>query len=116
MWCCSISPDDNPDSTQRRDRRTSSFGLGDPVEPRHTSRSVGWRVRGRACAVESDQSKWDPLRAEKDIEVGKYYMKKGDLDAAIDRFQDTTDAKPGYAIPFLYLAKLTRKKERRSRQ
>lgn len=57
-----------------------------------------------------DQPKWDPLRAEKDIEVGKYYMKKGDLDAAIDRFQDATDAKPGYAIPFLYLGEAYEKK------
>lgn len=50
-----------------------------------------------------DQPKWDPLRAEKDIEVGKYYMRKGDVDAAIDRFLDATEAKPGYAIPFRYL-------------
>jgi hypothetical protein len=41
-----------------------------------------------------DQPQWDPLRAEKDLEVGKYYMKKGDVDAAIDRFEDATTAKP----------------------
>jgi len=46
---------------------------------------------------------WDPMRAEKDIEVGKYYMRKGDVDAAIDRFQDAAEAKPGYALPFRYL-------------
>src|SRR5215471_16105227 len=39
-----------------------------------------------------DQPTWDPLRAEKDIEVGQYYMRKGDVDAAIDRFQDATTA------------------------
>jgi tetratricopeptide (TPR) repeat protein len=50
-----------------------------------------------------DQPKWDPLRAEKDIEVGKYYMKKGDYDAAIDRFQDAAESKPGYAIPYRFL-------------
>ena len=63
-------------------------------------------------AVESapDQPKWDPLRAEKDMEVGKYYMKKGDIDAAIDRFEDATEAKPGYAIPFLYLGEAYEKK------
>jgi hypothetical protein len=36
-----------------------------------------------------DQPAWDPLRAEKDLEVGQYYMRKGDVDAAIDRFQDS---------------------------
>jgi tetratricopeptide (TPR) repeat protein len=57
-----------------------------------------------------DQPMWDPLRAEKDLEVGKYYMHKGDLDAAIDRFQDATNAKPGYALPFRFLAEAQEKK------
>ena len=57
-----------------------------------------------------DQPTWDPLRAEKDLEVGKYYMKKGDLDAAIDRFEDAAAAKPGYAIPYLYLGEAQEKK------
>ena len=57
-----------------------------------------------------DQPAWDPLRAEKDLEVGQYYMRKGDLDAAIDRFQDATTAKPGYAIPFRFLAEAQEKK------
>lgn len=57
-----------------------------------------------------DQPIWDPLRAEKDLEVGQYYMRKGDLDAAIDRFQDATAAKPGYAIPFRFLGEAQEKK------
>jgi tetratricopeptide (TPR) repeat protein len=57
-----------------------------------------------------DQPTWDPLRAEKDIEVGQYYMRKGDVDAAIDRFQDATTAKPGYAIPFRYLGEAQEKR------
>jgi tetratricopeptide (TPR) repeat protein len=63
-------------------------------------------------AVESapDQPKWDPLRADKDIEVGKYYMNKGDVDAAIDRFMDAIDAKPGFALPFRYLGEAYERK------
>ena len=57
-----------------------------------------------------DQPMWDPLRAEKDLEVGQYYMRKGDLDAAIDRFQDAALAKPGYAIPFRFLGEAQEKK------
>lgn len=57
-----------------------------------------------------DQPAWDPLRAEKDLEVGRYYMRKGDIDAAIDRFEDATTAKPGYALPFRYLAEAQEKK------
>ena len=58
----------------------------------------------------SDQPKWDPLRAEKDLEVGQYYMKRGDYDAAIDRFNDAIEAKPGYAIPFRWLGEAQEKK------
>ena len=58
----------------------------------------------------ADQPTWDPLRAEKDMQVGTYYMHKGDLDAAIDRFQDATTAKPGYALPFLRLGEAQEKK------
>jgi tetratricopeptide (TPR) repeat protein len=57
-----------------------------------------------------DQPMWDPLRAEKDLEVGQYYMRKGDVDAAIDRFQDAILAKPGYAIPFRFLGEAQEKK------
>lgn len=57
-----------------------------------------------------DQPTWDPLRAEKDLEVGQYYMRSGDLDAAIDRFQDATEAKPGYGLPFRYMGEAQEKK------
>ena len=57
-----------------------------------------------------DQPMWDPLRAEKDMEVGQYYMRKGDVDAAMDRFQDAILAKPGYAIPFRLLGEAQEKK------
>lgn len=63
-----------------------------------------------ATSNSPDQPTWDPLRAEKDLEVGRYYMHKGDVDAAMDRFQDAINAKPGYALPFRYLAEAQEKK------
>ena len=57
-----------------------------------------------------DQPIWDPLRADKDMEVGQYYLHKGDVDAAIDRFQDAIIAKPGFAIPFRFLGEAQEKK------
>lgn len=83
----------------------------DPPNPNPKSKSKP----NTDSAVQSapDQPQWDPLRAEKDLQVGKYYMKKGDFDAAIDRFEDATLAKPGYAIPFLYLGEAYEKKNRK---
>ena len=44
------------------------------------------------------------------MEVGRYYMRTGNIDAAIDRFNDAILAKPGYAVPFLYLGAAQEKK------
>ena len=63
-----------------------------------------------ATSSAPDQPTWDPLRAEKDLEVGQYYMHKGDVDAAIDRFEDAIVAKPGYAVPFKFLGEAQEKK------
>lgn len=57
-------------------------------------------------------SNYNPLPAEKDVEVGTFYMHKGDLDAAIGRFQDAIEQKPNYAKPRVLLAEIyERKKE-----
>jgi len=64
----------------------------------------------RATQNAPDQPMWDPLRAEKDLEVGQYYLRKGNVDAAIDRFEDAVLAKPGYALPFRYLGEAQEKK------
>jgi len=61
------------------------------------------------------QPAWDPLRAEKDMQVGEYYMHKGDIDAAIDRFEDAALAKPGYALPYRYLGEAQEKKGMKKR-
>jgi len=73
-------------------------------------KSTGKQKEDTAAKNSPDQPMWDPLRAEKDLEVGQYYMKRGDVDAAIDRFQDAIVAKPGYAIPFRFLAEAQEKR------
>src|SRR6202158_351296 len=73
-------------------------------------KSTGKQKKDSATQNAPDQPAWDPLRAEKDLEVGQYYMKKGDLDAAIDRFEDAAAAKPGFAIPYRYLGEAHEKK------
>ena len=82
----------------------------DSPAPPATGKKTPQKNKDNATESADDQPKWDPLRAEKDIEVGQYYMRKGDVDAAIDRFQDATAAKPGYAVPFKYLGEAQEKK------
>ena len=85
----------------------SSSKLADTPAPKKPDKK---KKSDTATQNAPDQPSWDPLRAEKDLEVGQYYMRKGDVDAAIDRFQDATTAKPGYAIPFRFLGEAQEKK------
>src|SRR3989441_11637148 len=93
-------------SSKPQDSSSKPASPPDDMKPKSTAK----QKKDTATKNAADQPAWDPLRAEKDLEVGQYYMKKGDLDAAIDRFQDATVAKPGYAIPFRYLAEAQEKK------
>jgi tetratricopeptide (TPR) repeat protein len=53
---------------------------------------------------------FDPLHAEKSIEVGTFYLKKGNYDAAIDRFLDATRFQPKLARPWRLLGEAYEKK------
>jgi tetratricopeptide (TPR) repeat protein len=59
---------------------------------------------------EDKGQKYDPMPAEKDVDVGTYYMHKGSYDAAIARFQDAIEQKADYAKPRLLLAQIYEKK------
>ncbi len=53
---------------------------------------------------------FDPFHAEKSIEIGTFYMKKGNYDAAIDRFMDATHFQPGLAKPWRLIGEAYEKK------
>jgi len=57
------------------------------------------------------QPKYDPLRAEKDVEVGQHYMRIHQYDAAIDRFKDAIDARPAFALPYKLLGEAQEKRK-----
>lgn len=53
---------------------------------------------------------YDPVTAEQDVEVGQFYMRKGDIDAAIGRFQDAIRLRSTFAKPRLLAAEAYEKK------
>lgn len=61
--------------------------------------------------ITAEEPSFDPLRANKDIEVGTFYLKKGNYDAAIDRFQEAARLQPGLAAPYLMLGQTYEKKK-----
>ncbi|MGA2811697.1 MAG: hypothetical protein ABSG16_09880 [Candidatus Acidiferrum sp.] len=110
-----------PSLLRAQDPATSNPGQSSqPAEPAGAppapapvpGRKSGAKDKNQDTATSNapDQPVWDPLRADKDIRVGQYYMNKGDVDAAIDRFEDAIVAKPGFAVPYLYLGEAQEKK------
>jgi tetratricopeptide (TPR) repeat protein len=49
---------------------------------------------------------WNPHKAEKDIEVGEFYMKRKNYRAAEDRFREALTYKPGDAMATFRLAEV----------
>lgn len=67
------------------------------------------------AAAETHQSKdvgeaYNPLLAEKDLEVGIYYFKTKSYDAAIERLKSSLVHRPNYARPRWFLAQSYEKK------
>jgi tetratricopeptide (TPR) repeat protein len=53
---------------------------------------------------------FDPLHAGRSIDIGKFYMNKGALDAAIDRFIEASNYQPSLAAPWRLLGEAYEKK------
>ncbi len=58
-----------------------------------------------------DAGTYDPVSAQEDVDVGIFYMHKGDIDAAISRFQDAIRLRSNFAKPRLLLAQAYEKKK-----
>jgi tetratricopeptide (TPR) repeat protein len=53
----------------------------------------------------------DVLAAQKNVEIGSFYLKRGDYEAAIDRFKDATQNQPKFAEPWRLLGEAYEKKK-----
>jgi tetratricopeptide (TPR) repeat protein len=53
---------------------------------------------------------FDPLHAQRSIDIGTFYLKKGIYDAAVERFIDATNYQPTLATPWKLLGEAYEKK------
>jgi tetratricopeptide (TPR) repeat protein len=86
-------------------------GQGQQGQPPAESSSKKKDQDKTAPAADADPHKYDAYNAEQDIEVGTFYMHKGDLDAAIPRFEEAASLRPTYGKPRLLLAEAYEKKK-----
>ena len=67
-------------------------------------------VQAQAPVQPAPEPPFDPYHAEKNIEVGQYYMKKGNYDAAIERFREAARYQPNLARAYRLLGEAHEKK------
>lgn len=53
---------------------------------------------------------FDPLHAQRSLDIGTFYLKKGVYDAAIDRFMEAANYQPSLAAPWKLLGEAYEKK------
>ncbi len=58
---------------------------------------------------------FDPLHAQRSLDVGKFYLNKGNYDAAIDRFIESSNYQPSLAAPWKMLGEAYEKKHEYSK-
>ena len=99
----SDAPPAPSESSSRKTRAENDKGGKDatPDEPPAISSDA---EKAKAAAT------YNPLPAQQDVEVGMFYLHKGDVDAAIDRFLDAIQQRPNFAKPRLLLGKAYEKK------
>ena len=58
---------------------------------------------------------FDPLHAQRSLDIGTFYLKKGSYDAAIDRFLEAANYQPTLAMPWKLLGETYEKKREYSK-
>jgi tetratricopeptide (TPR) repeat protein len=102
-----------PGSARAQDQPAPPSRPGSPNETTQPSKPAPPPAASpsQSSSANSDQDPnktqvYDPYHAMKAMEVGEFYLKKGDADAAIDRFQDAIQYKYDFARPRLLLAQI----------
>lgn len=93
-----------PEESSSKKSRTDDDNGGKGASPDEPPAISSDAEKAKAAAT------YNPLPAQQDIEVGSYYLHKGDIDAAIDRFLDAIQQRPNFAKPRLLLGKAYEKK------
>ena len=98
---CAASPAASPSATQNP-RAKPPASQSSPAQSSSAQSSKG---------QSKQEPEFNPMRAIHDVEVGKFYMKRGDLAGAIARFKDAMLYKPHYAEARLLLGQAYEKED-----
>jgi tetratricopeptide (TPR) repeat protein len=100
-------PSTDPDAPQESSSKKALPATDD--DPAPAPKDAPKKSKPGVLPPEDDPA-WDPFHAQQDIDVGMFYLHKGDVDAAISRFEDAIRLRANFAKPRLLLAECYEKK------
>ena len=104
-------PTSRPDSSSDSPQESSSKKELPPDDPAPTKTPVDAPKKSKSGVLPpEDDPAWDPFHAQQDVDVGMFYLHKGDVDAAIIRFEHAISLRANFAKPRLLLAEAYEKK------
>jgi tetratricopeptide (TPR) repeat protein len=102
-------PSTDPDAPQESSSKKAQLPPEDDPSPAAAPKDGAKKSKPGVLPPEDDPA-WDPFHAQQDIDVGMYYLHKGDTDAAISRFEHAISLRANFAKPRLLLAECYEKK------
>jgi len=104
-------PTSSPDPNQDPSQESSSKKVLPPDDPAPAKTPADAPKKSKAGVLPpEDDPAWDPFHAQQDVDVGMFYLHKGDVDAAISRFEHAVSLRANFAKPRLLLAECYEKK------
>ena len=104
-------PTSNSDSSQDPSQESSSKKALPPDDPAPTKSPADAPKKSKPGVLPpEDDPAWDPFHAQQDVDVGMFYLHKGDVYAAISRFEHAVSLRANFAKPRLLLAECYEKK------
>ena len=104
-------PTSTPDSGQDSSQESTSKKTLPPDDPASTKTAADAPKKSKPGVLPpEDDPAWDPFHAQQDIDVGMFYLHKGDVDAAISRFEHAISLRANFARPRVLLAECYEKK------
>jgi tetratricopeptide (TPR) repeat protein len=102
-------PSTDPDTPQESSSKKTMLPPEDDSAPASAPKDAPKKSKPGVLPPE-DNPAWDPFHAQQDIDVGMFYLHKGDIDAAISRFEHAVSLRANFAKPRLLLAECYEKK------
>jgi tetratricopeptide (TPR) repeat protein len=103
-------PDSDPDAAPESSSKKTLPAPEDDPAPAAAPKDAPKKAKAGVLPPEDDPL-WDPFHAQQDIDVGMFYLHKGDIDAAISRFEHAISLRANFAKPRLLLAECYEKKD-----